>query len=155
MKTLVLSVFGLLVVVSSLMVAPTGFTQADTSTTHTETQLAANLPNPCNGELVATTALQKDVIHMTTNENGTHLDIHTNLHGTGTGLTTGAEYRLNAVSSASLNIVGAENQTLHQDFIFNGQGSAPNFHVQVVEHITVNANNEIVVDFRRVNVSCN
>ena len=155
MKTLVLSVFVVLVVVSSLMVAPTGFTQADSSTIHNEIPLAANLPNPCNGELVATTALQKEVIHMTTNENGIHLDIHTNLHGTGTGLTTGAEYRLNAVSSSSLNIVGAENQTLHQNFIFNGQGDAPNFHVQLVDHITVNANNEIVVDFRRVTTSCN
>jgi hypothetical protein len=61
---------------------------------------------------------------------------------------------LNAVATAHNSEGGADNQTLWQDFVFNGQGAVPNFLVQLVEHFTINANGDLVVDFRKINTKC-
>jgi hypothetical protein len=118
--------------------------------------LTAVLRNPCNGEFVATEARQLENITLVETPNGTQLTIITNIHGVGTGLTTGAKYQLSAVSTAHQTDgnQGAENQTLWQDFVFSAQGDVPNFLVQVTEHFTINANHEVVVDFVNFTPKC-
>jgi hypothetical protein len=154
MKTLVLSVSVFIAIAGLLIVTPTALAEASVLHIQTRTELAANLLNPCNGEMVATEAEQVENITLVTNENGTHFSVVTNIHGSGTGLTTGAKYQLSAVSTAHSSEGGAENQTLWQDFVFNGQGDVPNFLVQLTEHFTINANGELVVDFRKLNTKC-
>jgi hypothetical protein len=154
MKTLVLSVSVFIAIAGLLIVTPTVLANADVLHVQTRTKLAANLLNPCNGEMVATEAEQFENITLVTNKKGTHFSVVTNIHGTGTGLTTGAKYQLNAVATAHNSEGGADNQTLWQDFVFNGQGAVPNFLVQLVEHFTINANGDLVVDFRKINTKC-
>jgi hypothetical protein len=154
MKTLMLSVSVFIAIVGLLIVTPIVLADATVQHTQTRTELAANLLNPCNGEMVATEAEQLENIHLVVNDNGLHFSIVTNIHGSGTGLTTGAKYQLSAVATAHLSQGGAENQTLWQDFVFNGQGDVPNFLVQLTEHFTINANGEPVVDFRHLTTKC-
>jgi hypothetical protein len=155
MKTLMLSVSVSIAIAALLIATPIASAQADVLHIQTRTELAANLLNPCNGEMVATEAEQFENITLVTNENGTHFSIVTNIQGTGTGLTTGAKYQLSAVSNGhNAEGSGADNQTLWQDFVFNGQGDVPNFLVQLTEHFTINSNGELVVDFRKLNTKC-
>jgi len=156
MKTLVLSVSMLIAIAGLLIATPTASAQADVIHTQTRTELSANLRNPCNGEFVATEAEQLENITLVTTGNGVQFTIITNIHGTGTGLTTGATYQLSAVSTAHQTDgnQGAENQTLWQDFVFSSQGDVPNFIVQLTEHFTVNAGGEPVVDFRQFTTKC-
>ena len=154
MKTLVLSVSLFFAIAALLIVAPT--VSADTEVLHvqTRTELSRNLRNPCNGEFVATEAEQLENITLVTNENGLYFSIVTNIHGVGTGLTTGAKYQLSAVATAHNTEGPADNQTLWQDFVFSSQGDVPNFLVQLTEHFTINANGEPVVDFRDFSTKC-
>ena len=154
MKTLMLSVSLFFAIAALLIVTPTVLADADVLHVQTRTQLSANLRNPCNGELVATEAEQLENITLVTNENGLHFSIVTNIHGVGTGLTTGAKYQLSAVSNGHNTEGSAENQTLWQDFVFSSQGDVPNFLVQLTEHFTINANGEVVVDFRNFSTKC-
>lgn len=152
MKKAVISVS---VFFSLLIVAPSVYAQADSDTTHTRTELSANLVNPCNGEVVPTEANQLEVLHVTDNDNGFHFHITTKIRGVGVGLTTGAKYQLSAVSTANGNVVGGEEQTLWQDFVFSAQGDVPNFLVQLVRHFTINANGEMTISFMKFFTKCN
>jgi len=155
MKTLMLSVSLLIAIAGLLIATPTVSAQADVLHIQTRTELSATLRNPCNGEFVATEAVQLENITLVTTENGTQFSIVTNIHGTGTGLTTGAQYQLSAVATAHNADGGADNQTLWQDFVFVSQGGdVPNFLVQLTEHFTINANGEVVVDFRNFTPKC-
>jgi hypothetical protein len=154
MKTLMLSVSVLIAIAGLLIVTPAVLADATVQHSQTRTELAANLLNPCNGEMVATEAEQLENITLVVSENGVQFSIVTNIHGVGTGLTTGAKYQLSAVATAHVGEGGAENQTLWQDFVFNGQGNVPNFLVQLTEHFTINANGELVVDFRQFTTKC-
>jgi hypothetical protein len=142
--------------VSSLIVVKSVLAQGNPTTTHTRTSLSANLLNPCNGEFVATQAEQLMVFHVTHDaDGGLHVHVTTNIQGTGTGLTTGAKYQLSAVATANFNSNGATEQNLWQDFVFNGQGSVPNFLVQEEEHFTINANGDVTVDHEQFFTKCN
>jgi len=152
MKTLML-----FIAIAALLIAtPTVLADANVVHVQTRTELNANLRNPCNGEFVATEAEQLQNITQVTTPNGVQFTIITNVHGVGTGLTTGVKYQLSAVSTAHTTDgnQGAENQTLWQDFVFTSQGDAPNFLVQVTEHFTINAGGEVVVDFRQFTPKC-
>ena len=156
MKTLVLSVSLSFAIAALLIATPAVLADANVIHVQHRTQLAAILPNPCNGEPVATQAEQFENITLVTTDNGTQLTVITNIHGTGTGLVTGAKYQLSAVSTAHLadGNQGAENQTLWQDFVFSSQGDVPNFLVQVTEHFTINAGGEVTVDFSNFTPKC-
>ena len=157
MKTLVLSVSVLIAIAGLVIATPTASAQADVIHIQNRTELTANLRNPCNGEFVATEAEQLENITLVNTGNGVQLTVITNIHGTGTGLTTGAKYQLSAVSTAHQTDgnQGAENQTLWQDFVFTSQGGdVPNFMVQVTEHFTINAGGEVVVDFSNFTPKC-
>lgn len=156
MKTLMLSVSLSFAIAALLIATPAVLADANVIHVQHRTQLTAMLPNPCNGELVATQAEQFENITLVTTDNGTQLTVITNIHGVGTGLTTGAKYQLSAVSTAHQTDgnQGAENQTLWQDFVFSSQGDVPNFLVQVTEHFTINANGDVVVDFSNFNPKC-
>ena len=154
MKTVMLSVSVFVAIAALLIATPVVLAEATVVHVQTRTELAANLRNPCNGEFVATEAEQLENITLVTNDNAIEFTVITNIHGVGTGLTTGAKYQLSAVSTAHNSQAGADNQTLWQDFVFSAQGDVPNFLVQVTEHFTINANGEPIVDFRQFTTKC-
>ena len=143
------SVYLCAIVLGLLTSVPVGHAQATTTTLHFNSTFTDIQPNPCNGEPVLLTVERSVVIHRTTDgQGGIHLHNTVNLHGDGVGLVTGADYRLNSVSTANTTITqGANTQTLWQDAVAIAQGSVPNFLFQQTEHITINANDEVTVVF--------
>jgi len=147
MKKMITGVVVIMVAVATLATTR-AFAQADTSTIHIHRTRTGVMPNPCTGEPVQLNLELDLVIHTTTTETGGfHRHTTSNLNGTGLGLLTGANYVLSSVATANTNIAGAANQTLWQDAVLVGQGDVPNFLFQEIEHITINDNGEVTVDF--------
>src|SRR5437763_2709565 len=96
--------------------------------------------NPCNGELVDFSGYFHELIHVTGDmAGGYHLDIHDNTQGIhAVGETTGVKYVGNQTDHFTLNLTpGAQNTTQNGHFTEISQGSAPNFVVYYLLHITV------------------
>jgi hypothetical protein len=143
-------------VLSMLAAVPVGHAQATNTTLHFNSTFTGTQINPCNGEPVLLVIDRSVVIHRTfDNAGGIHLHNTVNLHGDGVGLVTGADYRLNSISTAHTTITqGANNQTLWQDAVAIGKGDVPNFLFQETEHITINANDEVTVVFSHEFTKC-
>lgn len=147
MKKTITGVVVIMVAVATLATTR-AFAQAESTTTHIHRTRSGVMPNPCNGEPVLLSLELDLVIHRTTSDTGgRHTHTTSNLNGTGVGLLTGANYVLSSVATANTNLAGALNQTLWQDAVLVGQGDVPNFLFQEIEHITINDNGEVVVDF--------
>ena len=154
MKKMITGVVVIMVAVA-MLATTRAFAQADTSTTHIHRTRTGVMPNPCNGEPVLLNLELDLVIHRTTSETGgTHRHTTSNLNGTGLGLVTGANYVLSSVATANTNLAGAINQTLWQDAVLVGQGDVPNFLFQEIEHITINDNLDVTVDFENPFTKC-
>ena len=155
MKKLITGTVVIMVVLIATLATTRAFAQADSTTTHIHRTRTDVRPNPCTGEPVLLNVEADIVIHRTTSDTGgTHRHTTSNLHGTGVGLLTGATYVLNSVATSNTNFAGAINQTLWQDAVFVGQGDVPNFLFQEVEHITINDNGEVVVNFETAFQKC-
>lgn len=155
MKKMITGVVVIMLGLSAVLATTRAFAQADNSTIHITQTLNTVRPNPCNGEPVQLQAELDLTIHRTTDASGGfHMHITSNIHGTGVGLVTGAEYRLNSVATSSFNTNGATNRTLWQDAVLVGQGNVPNFLFQETEHFTINANGDVTVDFEHEFTKC-
>lgn len=99
--------------------------------------------NPCNGETVTFIGIDHFIFSVTLDRaGGFHIDAHDNVHVTATG-SLGNSYEGNQEDTFSLNgRVGVE-QTVGVTFSEISKGSAPNFEVHVLQHITVNANGTV------------
>src|SRR5207244_2406800 len=65
----------------------------------------ATTSNPCNGEPVVLEGGTHVVVHQTFDSSGgTHLDVDTNVHASGTGLATGVKYEMNGTDKQSGNL---------------------------------------------------
>ena len=141
---------------SVLMLATVGSAFAAT-TTNADVPLSGSITNACNAETVTYTGSAHLLVHSTTDSaGGQHADVHVNIHVTGTGATTGAAYVVNETDTApSINLTnGAGEQTASTHFEVIGQGQAPNFRIDGLEHITVNANGTVTVSFFNLTTSC-
>jgi hypothetical protein len=77
------------------------------------------------------------------------------LNGTGTGLTTGAQYRVSDASHSTFTAGPTQFEytiTGHQRFI--GQGRTPDFFLHFVGHTTVNAKGQVTSDFYNFRITC-
>lgn len=154
MKKMTTLVVVVMLGVIAALATPRAFAQANPTTTHIHLTRSDVRPNPCNGEPVQLVAELDLVIHRNTGSGGTHMHTTSNLHATGVGLVTGANYRLNSIATNNFNLNGAINQTLWQDAVFVGQGNVPNFLFQETEHFTVSHNGDVIVDFDFEFVKC-
>ena len=99
--------------------------------------------NPCNGETVTFSGVDHFTARVTFDgAGGFHLATHDNIHVTATG-SLGNSYEGNQEDNNEVNgRVGVE-QTFVLTFSEISEGSAPNFEVHVLQHITVNANGTV------------
>ena len=113
--------------------------------------------NPCNGENVAFTGVDHFTASTTSSRNGGfHLDTHDNVHVTAIG-DEGNTYVGNEEDSLHLNVslsgsTGEENVPL--TFSEISQGSAPNFEMHALLHITINADGTVTVSFSHFTAAC-
>jgi hypothetical protein len=110
------------------------------------------------GELVALNGDLHLQSHSQWDRNGGfHAEVHANPQGvSGVGLTSGDTYRGTGVTQESLH--GAAGQALTQTLVINfrliGQGSAANFMIHQVAHLTINANGELTAQVGSTEVDC-
>jgi hypothetical protein len=114
------------------------------------------LINPCNGEFVAVTGVEHVVSNTTTTPaGGVELSQQVTWRLMGTG-SLGNSYR-------SINNIGAQNHgqtrkgvtfTFPQTFTLISEGSAPNFTVNVLFHITFNPDGTVTAFVNTFSASC-
>ena len=126
-------------------------------TTNVDIPISGTVFNPCNGETVTFTGVDHFTAHVTLDSSGGfHSDFHDNIHVTGTG-DQGNLYEGNQEDNSPTHIsgnnLGAE-QTLPLTFSEIAKGSAPNFEVHALQHITINANGTVTVAFSNFTSSC-
>src|SRR5258708_6176082 len=110
--------------------------------------------NPCNGETVTFSGIDHFTLHVTLDgAGGFHADAHDNIHITATG-SLGNSYEGNQEDNNPFNgSVGVE-QTFGLTFSEISTGSAPNFEVHILQHITVNPNGTVTVFFSNFTSNC-
>lgn len=95
--------------------------------------------NPCNGETVTFSGIDHFLTSVTLDgTGGFHAVSSDNIHATATGSLGNSCQGNQEVTSVFKGHVGVE-QTFGLTFSEISEGSAPNFEVHLVEHITVNA----------------
>lgn len=110
--------------------------------------------NPCNGETVTFTGVDHFTAQVTLDgAGGFHIDLHDNIHVTATG-DQGNSYEGNQEDNAPLNGRVAMEQTLPFTFSEISKGSAPNFEIHALQHITINANGTVTVSINTFTSSC-
>jgi hypothetical protein len=105
--------------------------------------LAGAVFNPCNGETVSFQGTDHETIHETIDKaGGFHLSIHDNIHVTAVG-DQGNTYVGNQVDNFTVNAKVGEEETSTFSFSEISRGSAPNFVVKALFHITVHADGTV------------
>ena len=111
----------------------------------------------CTTQAIALNGPVHMTFSITVNNNSTHVHSHANSQDiSGVGLVDGSRYTLIIGNNGEFNFNSAlpmEMQTSN-DFDLVGQGSAPNMHVRVVSHMTVNANGTVIVEFSKGSIVC-
>ena len=110
--------------------------------------------NPCNGETVTFSGMDHFTASVTLDgAGGFHANAHDNIHVTATG-SLGNSYEGNQEDNNPFNGHVGVVQTFGLTFSEVSTGSAPNFEVHVLQHITVNANGTVTVFFSNVTSNC-
>ena len=110
--------------------------------------------NPCNGETVTFSGVDHFTATVTFDgAGGFHLATHDNIHVTATG-SLGNSYEGNQEDNNPFNGRVGLVQTFGLTFSEISTGSAPNFEVHVLQHITINANGTVTVFFTNFASNC-
>lgn len=132
--------------------------QATTVTTNETVPLTDTRTNPCNLDQVTFSGNVHVANHVTYDSSGgIHLRTHVNYQNvTGTGAPSGATYRAATTTNETLNDNdGPQSElTVIQVVRFISQGPIPNFQLQVVLHITINANGETTSEVTESRIIC-
>lgn len=156
MKFCALALAALMITIASP--APRSFAQATTVTTTESVPFSGTVPNICNGEAVAFNGNLNIVNHVSTDASGgTHVRTHVNYQGvSGTGLTSGAAYRVTSTINEVLNDNDGPQSsvTVVQSVNVIAQGPLPNFLMRVVFHVTINANGQTTTIVDNARVEC-
>lgn len=112
--------------------------------------------NPCNGDVVDFTGEFHDVANVTINNNSFHIVFQDNAQGIhGIGTPSGVSYSGSQHDNFVLNeTIGASNVTEEGSFTEISQGSAPNFVVHDLLHITVNADGTVTATVDNFTAEC-
>jgi len=110
--------------------------------------------NPCNGETVTFSGVDHFTARVVVDgAGGFHLTTHDNIHVTATG-DQGNSYEGNQEDTSEVNgRVGIE-ETFVLTFSEISKGSAPNFEVHMLEHVTVNPNGTITSFVDHITANC-
>lgn len=149
----------LCVLASAATLAPTpAAAQATTVTTNETIPFTDTRVNPCNQDLVTFSGNMHVANHVTTDAGGgTHVRSHVNYQNVlGTGAPSGLTYRVKTTTNETLNDNdGPQSElTVIQVVRLISQGSAPNFQLQVVLHITINANGQTTSEVTESRIAC-
>ena len=143
------------------MASVTAAQAGNTTVTNTRTPFDFAEFVPCAngglGEVVDVTADIHQLTRVTINGNHLGVTAHSNSHGVGTGQTTGDTYQGGGETTDTFNLNPNNLQqeaTFVSSFRLNGQGSAPNLTLRVVEHFTVNANGDVTVLVDNFSIDC-
>ena len=115
----------------------------------------------CTGEDILVSLSGSLTIHIVFGDNVDVEQLQTNLHGTGTGLSSGDTYILNAHEAAAENFRGLIDPngavvfTDVQKLDFVSQGSTPNLVGTAKVHFTVNADGTVTVGSTELTTACN
>lgn len=138
--------------------ATTAAAQATTVTTNETIPFTDTRSNPCNLDLVTFSGDLHIANHVTTDSSGgTHVRSHVNYQNvSGTGAPSGATYRVVTSTNETLNDNdGPQSElTVIQVVRLISQGSAPNFQLQIVLHITINANGQTTSEVTETRIIC-
>jgi hypothetical protein len=98
------------------------------------------IENACTGEIVDFTGSCHNIRTITPNKNGGEQQSFISIcQATGVGETTGTPYILSAEGPTVMTFnAGGNTQTAHEDFQVISVGSAPNFVIHTLFHITIN-----------------
>ncbi|HLZ68647.1 MAG TPA: hypothetical protein VKV26_01940 [Dehalococcoidia bacterium] len=126
--------------------------------TNTTTPVSGTVTNPCNGENVTYSGQQHLLISMTINGNTAHIVEHVNVQASGAG-DLGNQYAITATENVSENVdidpttaTGEVTEVINEQFA--SQGGAPNFLVQELVHLTVNADGTITAQIGNATAEC-
>ena len=110
-----------------------------------------------DGVLTVTSGFFQIVVHQTRTPSGAyHLGVEGNAQGVKAVAPTGATYQLPGGFWMEMNVTpGATTQTETDVFNVIGQGSAPNFTVRGVTHMTVNANGDVTASIDHLTATGN
>ena len=122
--------------------------------TNIDIPISGTVLNPCNGENVAFTGIDHFTARLTFSGNGgIHVDFHDNIHVTATG-DQGNTYVGNQEDSSVANsLIGVE-QTAPFTFSEITKGSAANFEVHAIFHITILANGTVTAFVNNFTAVC-
>jgi hypothetical protein len=131
---------------------------ATATTTKTNINLVDFVFNACVGELLEVHVREQLVEHTTVDSKGT-LHTHFVINDKGTraiGTVTGRVWNQVGATKDHLNIDLAltGNETFTESFNLIGRGRAPNQVMQTTNHITVNQNGVITVQFEKLRFKC-
>ena len=142
---LLMVVFGLMLVVTPAWAA---------TVTNIDIPVSGSAFNPCTGEMVTLSGVEHLTVRMTLNGSGGFLlGVHANIHVTATG-NLGNTYVGNQENNFELNgHVGSETTST---FTFSeiSQGSAPNFMMSALVHVTVNPDGTVTALVDKFTTEC-
>jgi hypothetical protein len=122
--------------------------------TNIDIPVSGQVFNPCNGEIVTFSGVDHFTAHVTLdNSGGFHADTHDNIHVTATG-DQGNTYVGNQEDNNPFNGKVGFETTSTLTFSEISKGSAPNFVVQAVFHITVNPDGTVTAFVNNFTTTC-
>lgn len=137
---------------------PYAYGQATTTTTSQTIPFTSTLANPCNGDLVTFQGNMHSTNHVTFDASGGyHLKTHVNYQNvTGTGIPSGNNYNVRTTTNETVNDNDGPQYetTVIQNIKLITQGPALNYFLQVVFHITINANGQTTSTVDEAKIQC-
>jgi hypothetical protein len=110
--------------------------------------------NPCNGETFTYTGSFHGIFNALVDDNGlVHLVINDNIHVSGTG-DQGSSYVGSETDQDVFNGRAGVEQTIATSFKMISKGSAPNFYMHILVHMTVNEDGTLTANIYTVTASC-
>ena len=144
--------------VAFAVAATTAFAQSTTVTTNETIPYSGSLNNTCNGDVVTFQGNIHITNHMTTDASGgTHLKTHVNFQDvSGTGAPSGLSYNVRTTTNETVNDNdGPQSEaTIISTVKLITQGPEQNSFLQVVFHITVNANGVTTTTVDETKIEC-
>lgn len=138
--------------------ASPAFGQATTTTTNETVPFTSTLLNPCNADQVTFQGNMHVTNSYTTDSGGgTHLKTHVNYQNvSGTGTPSGLNYNVRTTTNETTNDNnGPQSETTIITTIkLISQGSAPNYFLHLVFHVTVNGNGNTTSTVTESRIEC-
>lgn len=154
MKRLLVAIF-LVIAIGLPASSAIGVTATSAATlVNIDIPISGSVFNPCNGEVVAFSGVDHVTVHITLdNSGGFHADVHENIHVTAVG-DQGNRYVGNQEVNAPFNGKVGFETTSTLTFSETSLGSAPNFDVHAIFHLTVNPNGTVTAFVDHFTASC-